>query len=728
MDFQSLARRELQALCKKNKIPANLTNIAMIEGIEDFLKPCESETAESSFASPEKMLRLCRAAERERLLASARRKIEAQLKEEDEDKNNAVASARRKMETPMREEISVQKAYSTRRSTRLLEKKMMELDLNKKEGIEPVHFEAYEEMPKDLARNQKVESDEFDKALEVKGMYQQMINAKNDDLEAVSDEMSKDLERNVKEDSDDLDKSLEVKGMSCMCLLLLPKRVLFPSFWRFPDKDHLAGTNQQIIADDLLLKTDDLEAIAEEKSDVLSENVSNLEDDVQERMEVNSEVDKVKPQQISEEFCESDTVLVSDGQTDRLTIHKDEDDDGVYGENKDDENSQTKSGMDCEKYGELHILYGENLEKSLGLKDEIPEEEGCDESEFDSFRYGIENTTECLMSESGEGFNGDKDLGLKDLAAVVSSGRVWGENTTECLMSESGEGFNGDKDLVLQGFVVPVVKDLVTDSETPESDMLTRSASAAADIEPQNQVSKESDMNFVNDQNNVRDLELGPDTKELSHEKTPCPVIVTLASANSIAMEVAIDASVGNDTVDQLAGQESTIFGNLIVSANSSTISCHSLDKTLCPVIATLSSDPLPVQMQPILLQGGLNSDLVTCPASPTQVKKSSSKTTPTTTRRINNLLVDNKENNIDDSSRKLDLTKEKGMKDKKKPVEIFNDDTSLRQLRKIFKEKLQITNNKEVNEEKNNTKVERARPALQTLSENRLAASEPEN
>ncbi|XP_057463037.1 uncharacterized protein LOC130753110 isoform X2 [Actinidia eriantha] len=754
MDFQSLARRELQALCKKNKIPANLTNIAMvdalkaleiIEGIEDFSKPCESETAESSFASPCGPRTGCRTSTRRKTVkeepeslkiltrtrlstrrtiagdvenakldvpetpampsgrkrapaASARRKIEAQLKEEDEDKNNAVASAHRKMETPMREEISVQKVYSTRRSTRLLEKKMMELDLNKKEGIEPVHFEAYEEMPKDLARNQKEESDEFDKALG--GMYQQMINAKNDDLKAVSDEMSKDLERNVKEDSDDLDKSLEVKG-----------------------------ENQQIIADDILLKTDDLEAIADEKSDVLSENVSNLEDDVQERMEVNNEVDKVKPQQISEVFCESDTALVSDGQTDRLTIHKDEDvDDGAYGENKDDENSQTKSGMDCEKYGESHILSGENLEKSLGLKDEIPEEEGCNESEFDSFRYGIENTTECLMSESGEGFNGDKDLGLKDLAALVSSGRVWGENTTECLMSESREGFNSDKDLVLQGLVVPVVKDLVTDSEKPESDMLTRSASAAADIEPQNQVSKESDMNFVNDQNNVRDLKLGPDTKELSHEKTPCPVIVTLAPANSIAMEVAIDASVENDTVDQLAGQESTIFGNLIDSANSSTISCHSLDKTLCPVIATLASDSLPVQMQPILLQGGLNSDLVTCPASPTQVKKSSSKKTPTTTRRINNLLVDNKENNIDNSSRKLDLTKEKGMKDKKKPVEIFNDDTSLRQLRKIFKEKLQITNNKEINEEKNNTKVERARPALQTLSENRLAESEPEN
>ncbi|XP_057479200.1 uncharacterized protein LOC130766554 [Actinidia eriantha] len=756
MDFHSLARRELQALCKKNKIPANLTNIAMadalkaleiVEGIEDFSKPCESETAESSVELPEKtviaspfiprtgyrtstwrkpvkeepesskIMTRTRLSSRRTIsgevqnakpdgpetpampsgrkrapVASARRKIEAQLNEEDEDKNNAVASAHRKMETPMREEISVQKAYSTRRSTRLLEKKMMELDLNNKEGIEPVHFEASEEMPKDLERNQKEKSDEFDKVLEVKGMYQQMINAKNDDLEPVSDEISKDLERNVKEDSDDLDKSLEVKG-----------------------------TNQQIIADDLLLKTDDLEAITHE-TDMLSENVSNLEDDVQECMEDNNEVDKVKPQKNSEVFCEADTVLVSDGQADGLIIHKDKDvNDEVYGENKDDEKSQINSGMDCEKYGESDILSGENLEKSLGLKDEIPEEKGCDEYGFDSFRYGIENTSECLMSESGEGFNGDKNLGLKDLAAVLSYGGVCGENTTECLKSESGEGFNGGKDLVLQDLVVPVVEDLATDSEKTESDILARSASAAADIEPQNQASKESDMNFVNDQNNVRVLELDLDTKELSHEKAPCPVITTLASTTSIAMEVAIDASVENDTVDQLAGQESTIFGNLIASANSSTIFYPSLDKTLRPLIGTLAADPLPVQMPSILLQGGLNSDHVTCPASPTSVKNSSSKTTTTTTRGINNLLVDNKENNIDNSSRKLDLTKEKEKTDKK----LFNDDTSLRQLRKIFKEKLQITNNREINEEKNNAKVERSRPALQTVSENRLASSE---
>ncbi|XP_019262780.1 PREDICTED: uncharacterized protein LOC109240575 isoform X6 [Nicotiana attenuata] len=63
MDFHSLTRRALQALCKKNKIPANLTNVAMadalqslefVDGIEEILSSCESETANSSMESPGK--------------------------------------------------------------------------------------------------------------------------------------------------------------------------------------------------------------------------------------------------------------------------------------------------------------------------------------------------------------------------------------------------------------------------------------------------------------------------------------------------------------------------------------------------------------------------------------------------------------------------------------------------------------------------------------------------
>ncbi|XP_023549683.1 uncharacterized protein LOC111808107 isoform X2 [Cucurbita pepo subsp. pepo] len=56
MDFHSLSRRELQTLCKRNKIPANITNVAMadalsalplVEGIDEFLSSERSGVPES---------------------------------------------------------------------------------------------------------------------------------------------------------------------------------------------------------------------------------------------------------------------------------------------------------------------------------------------------------------------------------------------------------------------------------------------------------------------------------------------------------------------------------------------------------------------------------------------------------------------------------------------------------------------------------------------------------
>ncbi|XP_023743670.1 uncharacterized protein LOC111891840 [Lactuca sativa] len=64
MDFQTLNRRELQALCKLNKIPANITSIAMVdalkslktvEGIEEFLNSSRTETVGLSIESPERI-------------------------------------------------------------------------------------------------------------------------------------------------------------------------------------------------------------------------------------------------------------------------------------------------------------------------------------------------------------------------------------------------------------------------------------------------------------------------------------------------------------------------------------------------------------------------------------------------------------------------------------------------------------------------------------------------
>nr|KYP68023.1 hypothetical protein KK1_021640 [Cajanus cajan] len=57
MDFHALSRKQLQALCKKNKIPANITNVAMadalvalhqVEGLDEILNPIEGDVGTPS--------------------------------------------------------------------------------------------------------------------------------------------------------------------------------------------------------------------------------------------------------------------------------------------------------------------------------------------------------------------------------------------------------------------------------------------------------------------------------------------------------------------------------------------------------------------------------------------------------------------------------------------------------------------------------------------------------
>ncbi|XP_077247447.1 uncharacterized protein LOC143887222 [Tasmannia lanceolata] len=79
MDFHSLSRKELQTLCKKNKIPANMTNVAMadalkalnnIEGIDDNQQGAQpenlSESPEKSEMGSPDLPRTCRRSSRRR--------------------------------------------------------------------------------------------------------------------------------------------------------------------------------------------------------------------------------------------------------------------------------------------------------------------------------------------------------------------------------------------------------------------------------------------------------------------------------------------------------------------------------------------------------------------------------------------------------------------------------------------------------------------------------------
>ncbi|CAH8325544.1 unnamed protein product [Eruca vesicaria subsp. sativa] len=178
MDFDSLTRRDLQFFCKKNKIPANMTNIAMtdalkaleiVEGIEEFMNQSESTRDLSPTSVAKNMPSAARTAARTtrrktkdetqpselvtRSCLVTSKSLAGEMEQEnrntnvdpslppsrrraavasvavnlEESKTPAVRSTRRAQ--PAAASESVQRVYSTRRSVKLLEESMADLSL-----------------------------------------------------------------------------------------------------------------------------------------------------------------------------------------------------------------------------------------------------------------------------------------------------------------------------------------------------------------------------------------------------------------------------------------------------------------------------------------------------------------------------------------------------------------------------------------------------------------------
>ncbi|KAK9914659.1 hypothetical protein M0R45_038425 [Rubus argutus] len=170
MDFHSLTRKELQTLCKQNGIPANITNVAMadslaalqhVEGLEELLNQSPEKAMIGSVSIPRTAARTTtrRKAAKEEPESSqpltrttrraATRKTVAE--EVDQEKTEVpqktpaaapttrrrapAASARQKTEAQTETTTSVQRAYSTRRSVRLLGKTMAKMSLDKESNM-----------------------------------------------------------------------------------------------------------------------------------------------------------------------------------------------------------------------------------------------------------------------------------------------------------------------------------------------------------------------------------------------------------------------------------------------------------------------------------------------------------------------------------------------------------------------------------------------------------------
>ncbi|EOA30391.1 hypothetical protein CARUB_v10013512mg [Capsella rubella] len=177
MDFDSLPRRDLQFFCKRNKIPANMTNIAMadalkaleiVEGVDDFMNQSPMSVARTAARTTRKkaskddtqssdlVTRSCYVASKSlagemeqenrdtnmllnppvsRTSAAAtsvavKLDVTDDMPEVNVSKTPAVRTTRRaQAAASCKKDESVQRVYSTRRSVRLLEESMADLSL-----------------------------------------------------------------------------------------------------------------------------------------------------------------------------------------------------------------------------------------------------------------------------------------------------------------------------------------------------------------------------------------------------------------------------------------------------------------------------------------------------------------------------------------------------------------------------------------------------------------------
>ncbi|XP_039036962.1 microtubule-associated protein futsch-like [Hibiscus syriacus] len=166
MDFQCLTRKELQFLCKRNKIPANITNVAMVDALNALELVEGFEELQNQSQSPEKTVNkeilgtVTRTSTRRKPCKDEHQSTQSTIRTRKtsrktmdvEEKNKSLnvpeveVKDQRKsdiVETPLtsgRSKVNAQKgsfqpAYGTRRSVRLLGKSMAGLSIKESEKM-----------------------------------------------------------------------------------------------------------------------------------------------------------------------------------------------------------------------------------------------------------------------------------------------------------------------------------------------------------------------------------------------------------------------------------------------------------------------------------------------------------------------------------------------------------------------------------------------------------------
>ncbi|CAK7340122.1 unnamed protein product [Dovyalis caffra] len=683
MDFLSLSRKELQALCKKNKIPANMTNIAMadalkvlhkVEGLDEFINApkfdpqqspkkampespeipqtsCRTSTRKKPFRiepeSSQKSLTRTRCTTRRTVAVEGHssRKMETKMMESvgDQENNNVpktpatrssrrmapAVSARRKVDAKKEELSSVQRVYSTRHSVRLLEKSMEELGLKDKGSVGPLKMDGLCKEIEDVELNEELASS-CDTGANLLTVPQKISEKTIDNEELSCQNLDHPLEdrREIKHELQEERNSDELEDCNA-------KQEIGSAKCDNPDVlslDTESAMNNELEEDN---KNNDCEV---DHCYRKVEGLNGRDEDSNESLEKSNPIlvessDKAVPmnqEPIYEKGIVKSGVMVSDSPTLKVCEYEDKNSEMISTEDKQHDNYDLQSNF---------AIVGES---DSNRSDEANENGKAETAPEDASYQKSESRDE---TESGQLIAGSF---LTNNEALVEVHVMDAEDLLDMIAHECHTFCNSD--------------------ENPGSvNRMTSYCTQASD----------------NDSGKI---------PHKVHERSSSETLVDITVMSQEEITMAAPPELGKNPASPY---QRRVAGGAIPGQTG-----------LSPFAAdTLQGQfPRPTELSP---------------------RKSSTKKQPTIWKMIDALEI-NKEN-IDESGKNVELKKEKA--NNKVIGENISDELSLRQLRKMMKEKLQIANDNKHSEENNDTKVGKTRLALQTLpDQNWRHGAESEN
>ncbi|KAL2550933.1 uncharacterized protein Fot_12463 [Forsythia ovata] len=750
MDFHSLSRRELQALCKRNKIPANMTNVAMadalkaleiVEGIEEHLKQMESETAQSSIESPVKSEETSPCVLRTGGRSTRRRNV---VKEEPETLPSRTMTRRSTRKAVAEDEGEKGVAIGTpalaattrRRAQASLVRRKVETQFEEEEMGKETKTVPPTPAPLGTTNRRRVKEEEStaktvystrrsvrlaEKNVEIsKGNEGEKLETLKQEL--FTKEMGDNMDMNLKQGTDDSNKHLEISG------------------------DHSE-------------KMDNLDLVFEEEREENSE-VEDPKFSMKGGENMENQLDlsiEIQENDGSHNMCMTEVENAldngeSNSDKDASCVDMEADDivDDTL-ENKDDEIScDTKSRNERQKEMENAedmdsevfpgIVVGENscdVDSKRETEKELKDEKYMDSEIFsDSLSYEVKtklNVVNLETSAADAGSNGHDIVGEESgiyLVKDVESGLATEE---ESLGKILGDDLEADFELIDQSTFPEQIDnveelDSIEILEHKQSKQDANQVSIATEESLGEGSSDEAEASFIFIDHSTFHKQIG--------EKCDSIEILESEQSKQDSDQVAIDGAIDVHLP----------LSTLIPTADPTEgVQAYSIDvePTQNFSLSFAGSDPDPV-VQPTGFTATKTPIKKTPSKTPTTMKKmtddldnkenlgSSSEffiftkekvktpsKTPTTKKKMTDV-SDNKEN-LDSGKKMLILTKEKVMKTKGATTGHNLNDFSVRKLTKMLKEKLQITNESSKNENGTEAATATSRPALQALPENQL-------